>query len=119
MWGGPGLGRGAEPSTKRRLRNFQGRSVRLPATTGYAPKRTAPRLCPNALPLQATTLGDRVGEILLLCRSSARHTVRPAGRFPLAGGGAGARNAHKGENEMFSHIMIRSNDIARSKKFYD
>src|SRR5712692_650136 len=84
-----------------------------------APKRTAPRLCPNALPLQATTLGDRVGEILLLCRSSARHTVRPAGRFPLAGGGAGARNAHKGENEMFSHIMIGSNDIARSKKFYD
>jgi catechol 2,3-dioxygenase-like lactoylglutathione lyase family enzyme len=45
--------------------------------------------------------------------------VRPAGRFPLAGGGAGARNAHKGENEMFSHIMIGSNDIARSKKFYD
>jgi catechol 2,3-dioxygenase-like lactoylglutathione lyase family enzyme len=24
-----------------------------------------------------------------------------------------------GENEMFSHIMIGSNDIARSKKFYD
>src|SRR5260221_4009331 len=56
---------------------------------------------------------------LLLCRSSARHTVRRAGRFPLAGGGAGARNAHKGENEMFSHIMIGSDDIARSKKFYD
>src|SRR5881227_2232676 len=25
----------------------------------------------------------------------------------------------RGENEMFSHIMIGSNDIARSKKFYD
>jgi catechol 2,3-dioxygenase-like lactoylglutathione lyase family enzyme len=25
----------------------------------------------------------------------------------------------KGESEMFSHIMIGSNDIARSKKFYD
>src|SRR5215208_5435435 len=24
-----------------------------------------------------------------------------------------------GENEMFSHIMVGSNDIARSKKFYD
>ena len=37
------------------------------------------------------TLGDGVGEILLFCRSSARHTVRPAGRFPLAGrGGASA-----------------------------
>jgi catechol 2,3-dioxygenase-like lactoylglutathione lyase family enzyme len=31
----------------------------------------------------------------------------------------GACNADKGENEMFSHIMIGSNDIARSKKFYD
>jgi hypothetical protein len=40
----------------------------------------------------------------------------PQARFPLAGGGAGARNAHKGENEMFSHIMIGSNDIARSKR---
>jgi catechol 2,3-dioxygenase-like lactoylglutathione lyase family enzyme len=37
----------------------------------------------------------------------------------LASGGAGKRNAHKGENKMFSHIMIGSNDIARSKKFYD
>jgi hypothetical protein len=30
-------GPGAECSTKRRLPNFTGRSVRLPATTGYAP----------------------------------------------------------------------------------
>jgi hypothetical protein len=59
--------------------------------TRTAPKRAAPRLCPNALPLQTTTLGDRVREILLFCRSAARHTVRPAGRFPLAGrGGASA-----------------------------
>jgi len=29
----------------------------------------------------------RSEEILLLCRSSVRHTVRPAGRFPLAGRG--------------------------------
>jgi hypothetical protein len=33
-------GPGAERSTKRRLPNFTGRSVRLPATTGYAPKGT-------------------------------------------------------------------------------
>src|SRR3979490_2771766 len=25
----------------------------------------------------------------------------------------------RGENRMFSHVMIGSNDIARSKKFYD
>ena len=62
----------------------------VPQRGAHAPKRTAPRLCPNALPLQATTLGDSVGEILLLCRSSARHTVRPADRFPLAGGGGSA-----------------------------
>jgi hypothetical protein len=40
---------------------------------------------------RVTTLGDRVGEILRFCRSAARHIVRPAGRFPLAGrGGANA-----------------------------
>src|SRR5215475_12413416 len=40
-------------------------------------------------------LGDGVGEILHFCRSSARHTVRPAGRFPLVGLGRGrTRNAH-------------------------
>jgi hypothetical protein len=26
---------------------------------------------------------------------------------------------HKGETNMFSHMMVGSNDIARSKKFYD
>jgi catechol 2,3-dioxygenase-like lactoylglutathione lyase family enzyme len=46
-------------------------------------------------------------------------SYRPGRRPSLAGGGPGKRNAHKGENEMFSHIMIGSNDIARSKKFYD
>jgi hypothetical protein len=40
-------------------------------------------------------------------------------RRPLSGEGVGAGNAHEGEFEMFSHIMIGSNDIARSKKFYD
>jgi hypothetical protein len=50
-----------------------------------------PCLCPNALPLKTATLGDKVGEILLFCRSSARRTVRPAGRFPIAGLGGAAR----------------------------
>jgi len=49
----------------------------------------------SSLSSEESVTGDhtrrRVGEILLLCRSSARHTVRPAGRFPLTGGGAGAR----------------------------
>jgi catechol 2,3-dioxygenase-like lactoylglutathione lyase family enzyme len=31
----------------------------------------------------------------------------------------GVQPAQGGENTMFSHIMIGSNDIARSKKFYD
>ena len=31
----------------------------------------------------------------------------------------GTRDSERGENGMFSHIMIGSNDIARSKKFYD
>jgi hypothetical protein len=55
------------------------------------PERPLPCLCPNALPLKTATLGDKVGEILLFCRSSARHTVRPAGRFPIAGLGGAAR----------------------------
>jgi hypothetical protein len=32
-----------------------------------------------------------VGEILLFCRSSARHTVRLAGLLPLAGRGSAER----------------------------
>jgi catechol 2,3-dioxygenase-like lactoylglutathione lyase family enzyme len=31
----------------------------------------------------------------------------------------GVQQAQGGENSMFSHIMIGSNDMARSKKFYD
>jgi hypothetical protein len=52
-----------------------------------APKRTAPPPLPERLAVTGTTLGDEVGEILLFCRSSARHIVRPADRFPLAGRG--------------------------------
>src|SRR5260370_42405278 len=83
----PGEGRFTQPTAA--IQTWQPELVFMPQSGPL------PRLCPNALPLQATTLGDRVGEILLLCRSSTRHTVRPAARFPLAGGGAGARNAHK------------------------
>ena len=36
-------------------------------------------------------LGDGLGEILHFCRSSARHIVPPAGRFPLAGRGGAER----------------------------
>jgi hypothetical protein len=55
-----------------------------------APKRAAPSPLLERLDVTDDTLGDRVGEILLFCRSAARHTVRPAGRFPLAGGGGSA-----------------------------
>src|ERR1700761_4060049 len=82
-------------------------------------KRAAPLLCPKALPLQATTPGVRARENLRFCRSAARHTVRPAGRFPLAGRGGASVQCSYGENGMFRHIMIGSNDVARSKKFYD
>ena len=79
-----------------------------------------PRLCPNALPLQATTLGDRVGEIFLMPIVGPSYC--PA-RRPLSACGTRRRERvmliYGGENEMFSHIMIGSNDIARSKKFYD
>src|SRR5260370_980422 len=43
----------------------------------------------------------------------------PQAAFRLRAEARATRNAHKGENEMFSHIMIGSNEIARSKKFYD
>src|SRR4051794_39500104 len=56
---------------------------------------------------------------LLFCRSSARHSVPPAGRLPLAGLGGAERVTLIWRKRMFSHIMIGSNDIARSKKFYD
>src|SRR5262249_13013238 len=32
---------------------------------------------------------------------------------------SGPQAAREGENRMFSHIMIGTNDMARSKKFYD
>ena len=56
------------------------------------------------------------------CTSADRRLVilsGPQAAFRLRDEVLRARNAHKGENEMFSHIMIGSNDIARSKKFYD
>ncbi len=34
-------------------------------------------------------------------------------------GDGGLRRLYGGENGMFSHVMVGSNDIARSKKFYD
>jgi hypothetical protein len=80
----------------------------LPAPAVWAPSWVSS----NALPLHAMTRGDRVGEILLLCQLSARNNDRPAGRFPLAAEARERVMPHKGENEMFSHIMIGSNDIA-------
>jgi hypothetical protein len=38
-----------------------------------------PRPLPERLAVTGGPLGDRVGEILLFCRSAARHTVSPAG----------------------------------------
>jgi catechol 2,3-dioxygenase-like lactoylglutathione lyase family enzyme len=40
-------------------------------------------------------------------------------RSPMGGSGGPLRNRHKEKFEMFSHIMIGSNDVERSKKFYD
>src|SRR2546423_88006 len=61
------------------------RAVRVRGWNGSScPNRTAPAPLPERL---GCPLGDGVGEILHFCRSSARHTVRPAGRSPLAGQG--------------------------------
>jgi hypothetical protein len=71
-------------------------SASLPSTnradTGrYSYIIGSPLPLPERLAVTNATLDDRVGEILRFCRSAARHTVRPAGRFPLAGrGGASA-----------------------------
>ena len=43
-----------------------------------------------------------------------RHNARPCEERQQ-----GMQSAQGGEDTMFSHIMIGSNDMARSKKFYD
>src|SRR5712692_672496 len=60
-----------------------------------------------------------MGEIFLLCRSSRHTGPSLVNRVLLAGRGRRAHVALMRRNGMFSHIMVGSNDIARSKKFYD
>ncbi|HWZ05561.1 MAG TPA: hypothetical protein VNY53_01465 [Bradyrhizobium sp.] len=66
------------------------------ALSAYVPplQRTEGQPPPIAAHGGLSYMAFGVGEILLFCRSSARHTVRPAGRFPLAGEAALARDAH-------------------------
>jgi catechol 2,3-dioxygenase-like lactoylglutathione lyase family enzyme len=52
--------------------------------------------------------------------ATAAYTARALpSAFRPSGGSGGHNTFRQGENPMFSHIMIGSNDIARSKKFYD
>jgi len=67
-----------------------------------------PRLCQKALPSRACSYADGRPIVPPGPQAAFRSRAEP-----------GSAQCSPRRNEMFSHIMIGSNDIARSKKFYD
>src|SRR2546429_790179 len=74
---------------------------------------------PERLAVIDDHFGDKVGDF---CSSADRRPVilcGPQAAFRLRDRAAPSVQCSMEKTEMFSHIMIGSNDIARSRKFYD